>query len=256
MLTGCDIRLWHRLTLSLMATTPVTKATTSTTEKGERAEHRLPAVIGLAIALTLYATLPSTFLPGLRFTVVAIGLAMLVPLIALNPHRLRRETKWSRFLAVGQALLLVAANEVALVQLVIQLVTAQKSDGLTLLVAALQVAVTNVIAFALVYWELDRGGPVTRRHAERSDLPLADFRFPQDEDHDAVEEVAARSSVRTGWVPSFFDYVYFSASNSMAFSPTDAMPLSMRAKALMVLESSGAFVLLALVIARAVSELG
>ena len=113
-----------------------------------------------------------------------------------------------------------------------------------------------MIAFALVYWEMDRGGPVSRRHTPRSALPRADFRFPQDEDHDAVEEVAARSSVRTGWVPGFFDYVYFSASNSMAFSPTDAMPLSTRAKALMVAESSGAFIVLALVIARAVSLLG
>lgn len=221
-----------------------------------RAEHRMPAVIGLLICLTLYATLPSTFVPALRYTVVAVGLLMLIPLIVLNPHRLHHETRWSRWLGVSQALLLVVANEVARVQLVVQLVTTQKSDGVTLLLAALQVSVTGVIAFALVFWEMDRGGPVTRRHTPRSALPRADFRFPQDEDHDAVEEVAARSSVRTGWVPGFFDYVYFSASNSMAFSPTDAMPLSTRAKALMVAESSGAFIVLALVIARAVSLLG
>ncbi|TFB70639.1 DUF1345 domain-containing protein [Cryobacterium glaciale] len=227
-----------------------------TVKQGARAEHRWPAVLGLLVALALYATLPSTFLPGLRYTVVAIGLALLIPLIALNPHRLHRETRWSKYLATGQALLLVVANEVALVQLVIQLTSGGKDDGPTLLLAALQVWVTNVIAFALVYWELDRGGPVSRRHADRKDFPPADFRFPQDEDHDAIEEVAARSSLRIGWVASFFDYVYFSLSNSMAFSPTDTMPLSLRAKALMALESFGGFVLLALVIARAVSLLG
>ncbi|MGN6443024.1 MAG: hypothetical protein ACTHL6_14150 [Arthrobacter sp.] len=43
---------------------------------------------------------------------------------------------------------------------------------------------------------------------------------------DAVKEVAAGSSVKTGWTASFVDYVYFSLSNSMAFSPTDTMPLS------------------------------
>lgn len=220
-----------------------------------RAEHRLPAVIGLLLSLGLYATLPSTFLPAFRYTVVGVGVVMLIPLVILNPHRLRRETPWSRALSVSLALVLVVANEIALIQLVIQLVTAQKNDGPTLLIAALQVAVTGVIAFALVFWELDRGGPVTRRHAPRAALPRADFRFPQDEDHDAIDEVAARSSVQSGWVPGFFDYVYFSASNSMAFSPTDAMPLSTRAKALMVTESSGAFILLALVIARAVSLL-
>lgn len=226
------------------------------TKQAQSAEHRWPAVVALLVALLLYATLPSSFLPELRYTVVAIGLAMLIPLLVLNPHHFHRETRWSKYLALGQALLLVVFNEIALVQLVIQLVTAQSQDGPTLLIAAVQVWVTNVIAFALVYWELDRGGPVTRRHKARDELPLADFRFPQDEDHDAVEEVAARSSVRIDWVPSFFDYAYFSASNSMAFSPTDTMPLSIRAKALMVTESFGAFVLLALVIARAVSLLG
>ena len=79
---------------------------------------------------------------------------------------------------------------------------------------------------------------------------------PQDEDHDAVQEVAARSSVKTDWTASFVDYVYFSLSNSMAFSPTDTMPLSARAKSLMGVEAFGGFVLLALVIAHAVSLLG
>jgi uncharacterized membrane protein len=218
-----------------------------------RAEHRWPAVIALLLALGLYATLPSTFLPPLRYAVVAIGLLMLIPLIGLNPARLRRQTRWSKYLATGQALLLVAANEVALVQLIILLTSSGKQDGPTLLLAALQVWVTNIIGFALVYWELDRGGPVSRRHAERKDLPAADFRFPQDEDHDAVEEVATRSSVKTGWVASFVDYLYFSASNSMAFSPTDTMPLSPRAKIFMVIEAAGGFVLLALVIAHAVA---
>ena len=97
---------------------------------------------------------------------------------------------------------------------------------------------------------------VIRTQTERKDLPAADFRFPQDEDHDAVTEVASRSSAKTNWTASFVDYLYFSGSNSMAFSPTDAMPLSHRAKVLMGIESFAGFVILALVIARAVSLLG
>jgi len=212
-------------------------------------------VLALLIALGLYATLPSAFIPGLRYTVVAVGLVMLIPLLILNPRRLHKETRWSKNLATGQALLLVAANGFALVQLIILLTTSGNSNGPTILLAALQIWVTNIIAFALVFWELDRGGPVSRRHADRKDMPVADFRFPQDEDHDAIEEVAARSSRRTGWVASFIDYLYFSLSNSMAFSPTDTMPLSGRAKVMMGLEAAGGFVLLALVIARAVSLL-
>jgi len=221
-----------------------------------RAEHRWPAVIALLVALGLYASLPSSFLPGLRYAVVGIGLVLLVAVIAVNPLRFNRETKWSRWLGVVQALILLAANQVALVQLIMLLTDANTKEGPTLLVTALQVWLTNVIVFALIYWEMDRGGPVTRTRALRKDLPQADFRFPQDEDHDAVEEVSSRSSIRSDWTPSYIDYLYFSGSNSMAFSPTDAMPLSHRAKALMGIESFAGFVILALVIARAVSLLG
>lgn len=226
-------------------------------QRAARAEHRWPAVLALIVALTFYALLPNSILPAwLRFTIVGIGLALLIPVLSLNPHRLTRETAWSRWLSIGQALILMAANQYALVHLTIQLVTSQPNNGPSLLVAALQVWVANVIAFALVYWELDRGGPVARRHDKRSDLPFADFRFPQDEDHDAIDEVAARSSARMDWTPSFLDYLYFSGTNSMAFSPTDTMPLSHRAKALMLTESFGGFVMLALVIAHAVGQLG
>jgi len=228
----------------------------TTPERAARAEHRWPAVAALLVAITLYALLPSSFLPELRYTAVAIAALMFIPLIAVNPLRFHRQTKWSRRLSVGQVLFLGAANQVALVQLVYALVHADKSDGPELLLAAAQVWITNVIVFALIYWEMDRGGPVTRTQAKRADLPRADFRFPQDEDHDAVREVAVRSSNTSDWTASYVDYLYFSASNSMAFSPTDTMPLSHRAKVLMLIESFAGFVILALVIARAVSLLG
>lgn len=221
-----------------------------------RAEHRWPVAAALIVALVLYGTLPSSFTPMLRIIVVAVGVMLLVPLLVVNPVRLHRETRWSRVLSRSLTGLLLIANQVALVQLVIQLVTDGGADGPTLLLAAVQVWLTNVIVFALLFWEFDRGGPVTRTQTPRSRLPLADFRFPQDEDHDAVTEVAARSSVASNWTPSYVDYLYSSLSNSMAFSPADAMPLSHRAKVLMGIESFAGFVILALVIARAVSLFG
>ena len=228
----------------------------SSSPRSARAEHRWPAVIALVVALGLYAALPSSFLPAFRYAVVGIGVLLLIPVLIINPLRFTRETKLSRKLGVIQAVVLAVANQVALVQLIILLVNAGSEEGPTLLLTALQVWLTNVIVFALIYWEMDRGGPVTRTRALRKDLPRADFRFPQDEDHDAVEEVSARSSIKSDWTPSFVDYLYFSGSNSMAFSPTDAMPLSHRAKGLMGFESFAGFVILALVIARAVSLLG
>ena len=225
-------------------------------KRAARAEHRWPAVAALVVALALYATLPSMFFAPLRYAVVAIGIVLLVPLIVANPTHFTKQTKLTRILSLAQVSILLVANQVALVQLIMLLVSSGKEDGPSLLLAAVQVWTTNVIGFALLYWELDRGGPVTRTRATRKSLPWADFRFPQDEDHDAVDEVAARSSIKNDWTPSFVDYLYFSSSNSMAFSPTDTMPLSHRAKLLMLIESFAGFVMLALVIARAVSLLG
>ena len=221
----------------------------------EKAEHRWPPAIAIFVALVLYVLLPSSFTPALRFVVVALCAVMLIPLLILNPHHFIKETRWSRRLAAATVGLLLLGNQFALGELVYQLVT-ERADGPGLLLAAAQVWVTNVIAFALVYWELDRGGPVERRRLPRNEVRHADFRFPQDEDHDAIDEVRKGSSKVSDWMPGYVDYLYFSASDSMAFSPTDAMPLTQRAKLLMVYEAFAGFVILALVIARAVSLLG
>lgn len=225
-------------------------------ERRSATEYRWPPVAAILVALALYATLPSDVPVVLRVVVVAVGLILIVPVVVLNPRRIDRETRWSRRLSVTQVLLLLVANHVALAIVMHALLSSEKKDGPLILLATLQVWVTNVIAYGLAYWELDRGGPVSRRIRPRNRLPHADFRFPQDEDADAVREVAAGSSEHSGWVAAFIDYLYFSLTNSMAFSPTDVMPLTTRAKILMGLESFVAFVILALVIARAVSLLG
>jgi hypothetical protein len=219
-------------------------------------EWRWPPALAILVALALYATLPSDVPAVLRAIVVAVGVILVVAVVALNPRRLNRETRWSRGLSIGQVLLLLLANQLALGIVMHALLAAKHADGPAVLLATLQVWVTNVIAFGLAYWELDRGGPVSRRIKARAQLPHADFRFPQDEDSDAVREVAVGSSEHSGWVAAFVDYLYFSLTNSMAFSPTDVMPLTTRAKALMGVQAFIAFVILALVIARAVSLLG
>lgn len=225
-------------------------------QERDRTEHRWPAVGSIIVALALYALLPSSFLPGLRYSVVGICLLLLIPMIVINPVRMRTQTLWSRRLSIALTVVLAVANHVALVQLVILLVQAKKDSDGTLLLAAAQVWITHVIVYALIYWELDRGGPVVRTTAKRSELPEADIRFPQDEDADAIIEVAKGSSAKSDWTAGFVDYAYFSASNTMAFSPPDAMPLSPRAKILTGLQAFAGFVILVLVIARAVSLLG
>lgn len=206
------------------------------------------------MALALYAFLPNELVGSLRFVVVGAGIVLLIPLIVVNPHRLTRQSPWSRTISIVLPLVLVLANQVALVLLVFKLVSG-RHDAPGLLLAALQVWVANVIGFALLYWEIDRGGPVVRTTWARTELPAADFRFSQDEDHDAIAEVAAGSAAIVDWTPRFVDYFYTSLSNSMAFSASDAMPLSQRVKLLMGLQAFGGFVILALVIARSVGIL-
>ena len=229
------------------------------TKGAEKREHpgesRYPAALAILVAIALYLLLPSALVVGPRYIVPALELVLLVPLLVGNPRRMTRETRALRWVSIGLLLLIAAANLSSLVLLVDQLVNAATKNGGALLLGAAQVWVTDIIVFALAFWELDRGGPVVRTRMPRSQLPPADFRFPQDEDHDAIDEVAARSAAMSDWSPAYLDYLYVSVTNSSAFSPTDTMPLSHRAKMLMATESVSALMLSVLVIARGVSLL-
>jgi uncharacterized membrane protein len=132
-------------------------------------------------------------------------------------------------------------NAVALVALIGSLVSGNERSGGQLLLKGTTIWGTNVIAYGLWYWGLDRGGPVRRREPNP---PPADFQFPQMENPELAEP---------GWHPRLFDYIYVSFTNSIAFSPTDAMPLTRRAKVLMLSESGVSALSILLVAARAVN---
>ncbi len=140
--------------------------------------------------------------------------------------------------------ILVLANAVALGILVAALITTSTSDltGGELLLTAFAIWSADVIVFGLLFWESDSGGPVERMLAPTR--VARDFRFPQDEDHGV------------DWRPQAWDYLYVSLTNSIAFSPTDTMPLSLRAKAFMGVESAISAATVLLVAARAVNVLG
>jgi hypothetical protein len=118
-----------------------------------------------------------------------------------------------------------------------------RSEGKPLILAAMQIWLTNVIVFGLWYWELDRGGPNARCHPHPRN---PDFLFPQM----GTPEVAP-----LGWTPRFLDYLYLAFTNATAFSPTDTMPLTVLAKTLMAAQSIASLITVSVVAARAVNIL-
>jgi hypothetical protein len=140
-------------------------------------------------------------------------------------------------------LIISFGNGVMLIALIASVLGGHEQNGRELLWKGLAVWTTNVVTFGLLFWEFDRGGPVRRREL---DPPLPDFQFPQMENPQLAEP---------GWQPRLFDYMYVSFTNAIAFSPTDAMPMTRWAKALMLTESAASASAVLVVAARAVNIL-
>jgi uncharacterized membrane protein len=212
-------------------------------------EPRWPASVAVLVATALWLSLPSKIftvsegMTTLRIAVPVLALALLVPLTVTTPHRHVNESGTRRRISIAVTALVSLMNAAALAFLVRYLLTASHVDGRDLLLAGFEVWWTNVIVFALWYWELDGGGPPARLREPDGDR---DFAFVQMTD----KEVS-----RPGWRPRFSDYFYVSFTNSSAFSPTDTLPLSRTAKELMLVQSSLSLVTLLLVAARAVNIL-
>ena len=174
---------------------------------------------------------------------IPIGPEVLL-LLALAWHRPRRRLEQlglRRTVALALLAVVSLANSLLLLAVVASLVRGQERSGAQLLLKAITVWGTNVTTFGLWFWAVDRGGPVRRR---RRNPPPPDFLFPQLDD----PKLAA-----PGWEPQLVDYVYVAFTNAIAFSPTDVLPLTRRAKLLMLFESALSALTILLVAARAVN---
>ena len=119
-----------------------------------------------------------------------------------------------------------------------------KYTGQQLLTAGIESWVTNVLAFSIVYWDVDRGGPEKRVNPSGM---RPDWLFPQA----GVPDEAA-----PGWCPTYVDYLFLAFSTATAFSATDVAPITDRAKLLMMLESCVSLATLTIVASRALNVLG
>jgi uncharacterized membrane protein len=177
--------------------------------------------------------------------VVAVPYLLLSGTLLLGLGRLMQHDR-RREIVIALLALVWIFNVLGVVLLVISLVahSGTQMTGRQLLFSGVALWITDSVAFGLAFWELDSGGPVARALSNAPRKP--DFQFPQDENPELAP---------ADWAPRLWDYLYVSQTNSIAFSPTDVMPLTRLAKALMAAESSLSAVTVLLVAARAVNIL-
>jgi uncharacterized membrane protein len=200
------------------------------------------AQAALVAALILYLTLPSKFIVGPNWLMPALELLLVGGLWMDRPRQDRAAAARERRIVLVLLAMVAAANFATLELLVHYLLQGHKANGHALILSSIVIWLTNVMVFALWYWQLDRGGPEKRARGE--DAPI-DFLFP----HMTEERFAE------GWNPTFVDYLYVSFTNSTAFSPTDTMPMTSRVKLLMAAQSLISIITVLLVAARAVNIL-
>jgi hypothetical protein len=209
-------------------------------------ESRWPPAAALVVYVVLTVAvrlwLPSETPWRVPWLVPALEAVLLVALVAGNPTRMAARARWTRQIAVTIVVVLAAAALWATGLLVYDLIKGHgvSQSATKLLASGALVWLGNNLAFALLYWLMDSGGPIARI---RNRTPV-DFAFTQQ----LSPELAP-----PGWRPVFLDYLHLGFTNATAFSPTDVMPLSLRAKYVMLVQSTTALALFGLVVARAVN---
>lgn len=197
----------------------------------------------LLIAILLQLTVTDTLRVGPNYFVASLELALVFVIGFTAPRRHKTAEYTHKTFSILLIGLISIANAAQLALLTKALIHGSQLPGKALLSSAFAIFLTNIIVFGLWYWELDSPG-LSGRY--RSDKP-AHFQFPQTE--------SMHKKVRN-WRPTFFDYLYVSITNGAAFSPTDTMPLTHTAKALMSVQALISLLTVVLVTARAVNILG
>jgi hypothetical protein len=211
------------------------------------AEARWPAVLTIIAVLALLVLLPERLRLFPEWVIYVTGAVALAPMLAVSaaPGRM----VWmlvERWVTIGLVAIGAASNLVMLMELMFDMVRRSHAvSGLQLLTSSIAVWAVNVLMFSLLYWQVDRGGPPARA-ASLAYRP--DWLFPADQ--------APPEAVAAGWRPQFVDYLFLGFSTATAFSTTDALPLTGRAKFAMMVESLISLVTLVVVGARAINVLG
>ena len=209
----------------------------------ERVESRIPALLAVIVVGALVLLLPSRYQLGpswLKFIAPALIVAAMAA-VSLFPrsvllHRIERIVVLVLVIVVG------GLNVAAVWRLVADMITHKHGySAITLLESAAVIWTINILVFALLYWQLDRGGP----EARASDVQgIPDFHFA--EAHDEA----------SGWEPRFTDYLFLAFAASTAFAAPDyTRPVTRRAKVIVMFQAIISLVTLFLIASRAIASL-
>jgi hypothetical protein len=211
-----------------------------------RIEPRWPAVLAILAVIFLLTVLRGRVKVFPTWVPYALGIAIIVPMAAVTLTKAK--VRWRRVERTGTLLFFILSESAMLVNLS-QLLDAMvrrsgEIGGKQLLSSSIAMWVLNILGFSLLYWQIDRGGPEARAN---NTTPGQDWLFPQE---------GAREDVPPDWRPTFVDYLFLGYSTATAFSATDVLPLTSRAKLLMMLESVISLVTILVVASRAINILG
>lgn len=199
----------------------------------------LHAQAAILLAVVLQLTLADSLRVGPRYLVAGLELLLVFGIAYTGPRRHKEAGTTHRTISVLLIGLVSMANTGQLALLIKALINGIDLPGKSLLTSALAIFLTNIIMFGLWYWELASPG----LSGHRDDNDADHFLFPQNQ-------------TDKSWRPTFSDYLYVSLTNGTAFSPTDTMPLTHAAKALMSAQALISLLTVVLVTARAVNILG
>ena len=213
--------------------------------RSERIEPRWPVALAIIAVLVLLHAMPARLWLLPKWASFVYAIAVLAPMAAV--WLTAGQARWLRVerIAIQIFFVLTLVSAMALLRaLILAMIYGSGISGIQLLTSSVAVWVVNILAFSLLYWQIDRGGPEARLHHSHS---VPDFLFAQ---------AGTSGDLTAEWRPMFVDYLFLGYSTATAFSATDVAPLTARAKLLMMLESAIALATIVVVASRAINILG
>jgi len=208
-------------------------------------EPRWTVALTILVVLGLLTVLPDRvrFVPIWAPYILGLVVLVAMAIVVLTGGK-ARWLRLERIVLLVFCVLMAIPTLVGLTYLIYEMINRSAVlDGLQLLTSSIAVGVVNVLIFSLLYWQIDLGGPEARIHRRHSQ---PDWLFPQ----------ADLQDVMPNWRPTFIDYLFLSYNTATAFSPTDALPLTVRAKLLMMTQSVISLVTILVVVSRAINIIG